>query len=298
MKNTISVVIPVYNRKKELLRALESVRDQTLQPLEVIVVDDCSSFQIKDFLKESNWLVNDGVRVVRNEINQGPSGSRNTGVVQATGDFIAFLDSDDYWDSRKLEKQMQLFESNPGLDLVYNNTWLVYQDKTVPSRKELFKDNIWYQLIDNCWTPPNPSTMLIRKESMQKLNSFDLDLKHAEDIDLWMRLTLHNMKVDFCDEGLTYFTFHSTGRLTKQYHNKFKRIEPFFTKWEKHFHQTGDTQTFNSFKKRSFTKFALETFVDSLRERNIVVPLKMYFKYLWNRKEFYDIILQKFFVHR
>ncbi|MDJ1484990.1 MULTISPECIES: glycosyltransferase family A protein [Xanthocytophaga] len=294
MAASISVVIPVFNRKEELIRALDSVKKQTLQPSEVIVVDDCSSFLIEDFLRESNYLDQDWVRVVRNEINQGPSGTRNTGVMHAKEEFIAFLDSDDYWDPHKLEKQMALFTKKPELDLVYNGTWVVYENKTVPSHTKLFKDNIWYQLVDNCWTPPNPSTMLMRNASIRKLNAFDLTLKHAEDIDLWMRMTLHDMKIDYCDERLTYFMYNSTGRLSKQYRAKFKKVEPFFAKWEPYFRQQGKESSFHQFKQRSFTKFALETFVDSLRDRSVSIPAQMYFKYLWNRKEFYDLILNKF----
>lgn len=293
MKGSISVIIPVYNRKEELIRAIESTRGQTLQPVEVIVVDDCSPFAVEDFLEEVGLLTHAPVRVMRNQVNQGPSGSRNAGIWNAEGDFIAFLDSDDYWDERKLEKQMQLFEHNPDLGLVYNNTWLVYEDKTIPSGKELFRDDIWHQLVDNCWTPPNPSTILARKEILQDIQAFDVNLKHAEDIDLWMRLIMNNVKIDYCDENLTYFTFDATGRLTKQYHDKFERVKPFFAKWENYFRDRGDRQAFDRFKSKSRTKFAIETFVDSLRDHVWDVPVKMYFKHLWNSRDFYELVFRK-----
>ncbi|MCU0352499.1 MAG: glycosyltransferase family 2 protein [Cytophagales bacterium] len=293
MNNSISVVIPVYNRRKELIRALESVNAQELQPCEIIVVDDCSPFDVEEFLNANGYSDSTNLYVARNPVNVGPSGSRNIGVAHAQGDFIAFLDSDDYWDKHKLAKQMRLFEQDPNLDLVYNNTWLVYEHKTIRSGKKLFKENLWHQLVNNCWTPPNPSTIMIKREAMKKLGSFDFVLQHAEDIDLWMRLTLQGMKVDYCDEELTYFTFHSTGRLTKQYHKKFTRIKPFFAKWEKHFRQANDMKGFRAFKRGTITKFAIETFADSFKDRSMVTPLKMYFKYLWNKGEFYDMIFRK-----
>jgi glycosyltransferase involved in cell wall biosynthesis len=71
MQFSVSVVIPNYNRKNELLRALDSVLSQTLQPDEIIIVDDCSSFSVQDFLDSEKYLPNHKIIVVRNQTNLG-----------------------------------------------------------------------------------------------------------------------------------------------------------------------------------------------------------------------------------
>ncbi|HPB47191.1 MAG TPA: glycosyltransferase family A protein, partial [Exilispira sp.] len=88
----VSVIIPVFNRTYELKRALESVVKQSYRNLEIIVIDDCSSVDIKsivDFCKDSR------INYLRNDSNKGVSFSRNRGIVQSHGEYVAFLDSDD-----------------------------------------------------------------------------------------------------------------------------------------------------------------------------------------------------------
>ncbi len=293
MKSSISVIIPVYNRREALVKAIDSVVGQTLLPDEIIVVDDCSPFSIEDFLKEQGYLEKYPVKVIRNKVNQGPAGSRNNGIINAGGEYIAFLDSDDYWDKDKLNKQMQVFHRDPALDLVYCDMWIANGEKITPSGKKLYTTGLWDHLVTGWWTPTNPSTMLMKKTSLEKLNLFDTKLWGTEDLDLWMRIAQQNMKVDYCPECLSYFTFDSNDRITK-HKDKLKRAKAFLSKWEQYFSQTGDKKNLVKFRNNSSTKFAIESFVDAVRDRNLWVPIKVYFEYLWNKKAFYELILGKF----
>ena len=100
----ISVVIPSYNGAETLFQAIDSVLCQTTKtPLEILVIDDNSTDDTLE--KMGRYGENDRVRYIRNETNKGASASRNRGVQLAKGDYIAFLDADDYWDPEKLEKQ-------------------------------------------------------------------------------------------------------------------------------------------------------------------------------------------------
>ena len=100
----ISVVIPSYNGAETLFQAIDSVLCQTTKtPLEILVIDDHSTDDTME--KMGRYGENDRVRYIRNETNKGASASRNRGVQLAKGDYIAFLDADDYWDPEKLEKQ-------------------------------------------------------------------------------------------------------------------------------------------------------------------------------------------------
>jgi glycosyltransferase involved in cell wall biosynthesis len=293
MENSISVLIPVYNRRQPLLKAIDSVLRQTILPGEIIVIDDCSPFNIKDYLFAAGYLQNNTIKVLRNEVNIGPAGSRNNGLAHARGELIAFLDSDDSWHEHKLEKQLFLLTSNPELDFVYcGSTWISNDGKIKPSEHTLYKDNLWDKLVVGWWTPHISSTGLMKKTALQKLNGFDPNLWHGEDIDLWMRLAQQNMKVDYCPECLSYFYFDSNERLTK-HKDKLKRANAFLNKWANYFIQQGDKKTAVIFRNNTLTKFAIESFVDSYRDGDLLVGVKMYFRYLWNKKEFYSLIWNK-----
>jgi glycosyltransferase involved in cell wall biosynthesis len=110
----ISVIIPSYNRAETIRRSVDSVLNQTYSDIEVIVVDDCSTDNTIDII--SNY--DDRVRCIRHEQNRGACAARNTGIMNAKGEYIAFQDSDDEWFPDKLEKQIKALESS-GSDVVF-----------------------------------------------------------------------------------------------------------------------------------------------------------------------------------
>jgi len=103
----VSVVIPTYNRASLLERALRSVFNQTYNNLEIIVVDDASSDETSDVVKT---IHDERVRYLRHDTNRGGSAARNTGIRAACGEYIAFLDDDDEWESVKTEEQLRILE--------------------------------------------------------------------------------------------------------------------------------------------------------------------------------------------
>lgn len=104
---TVSVVIPTYNRVDVLPRAVESVLGQTFRDLELLVVDDGSTDETLAYLDD---VEDERLRVVEHETNQGANAARNTGIGAADGEYVAFLDSDDEWHPRKLERQIDRVE--------------------------------------------------------------------------------------------------------------------------------------------------------------------------------------------
>ena len=105
----VSVIMPAYNSGAYIRQAVDSVYSQQV-PLELIVVDDCSSDdtagQLKDYLEREDFCY------VKNHANQGPAASRNRGVSLAKGKYVAFLDSDDWWGEGKLKEQLQVMEES------------------------------------------------------------------------------------------------------------------------------------------------------------------------------------------
>jgi len=107
---SVSVIIPAFNRSRKLIRAVRSVLKQTFRDFEVIVVDDGSSDNTYQAITSYLPMI----QYVRKEVNQGVSAARNSGIRRASGPWIAFLDSDDYWLEDKLSIQMNYIEGNPG----------------------------------------------------------------------------------------------------------------------------------------------------------------------------------------
>jgi glycosyltransferase involved in cell wall biosynthesis len=123
----VSIIIPVFNRPKELASALRSVSAQTFSDWEVIVVDDAST----DASSEIAFQVGPRgkVRVIRHEKNEGPSEARNSGISAARGRYVSFLDSDDSWHPEKLRKQVEMVEADSDPDMVFCATQtVVYRD--------------------------------------------------------------------------------------------------------------------------------------------------------------------------
>lgn len=120
----ISVVIPTYNRQRTILRAVNSVLNQTYQDLEVIVVDDCSADDTRAVVEA---IADPRVRYVCLEKNSGACTARNRGITLSRGEYIAFQDSDDEWYPNKLVKQLAALEENEA-DIVFCGFEKLYRD--------------------------------------------------------------------------------------------------------------------------------------------------------------------------
>ncbi len=118
----ISVVIPTYNRQGTIERALRSVYCQTLMPKEVIVVDDCSTDGTADVVRRLQ-RDNPTLRLIVLEENSGAQEARNMGIRNATGDWVAFLDSDDEWLPEKTEIQVRALQDNPECGAVFSDAY-------------------------------------------------------------------------------------------------------------------------------------------------------------------------------
>ena len=141
----ISVVIPSYNGAETLFQAIDSVLCQTTKtPLEILVIDDHSTDDTME--KMGRYGENDRVRYIRNETNKGASASRNRGVQLAKGDYIAFLDADDYWDPEKLEKQEKAL-AKTGDVLCCTGRELIYDQE--PEKQKIFSvpERITYKML-------------------------------------------------------------------------------------------------------------------------------------------------------
>lgn len=199
----ISVIIPCYNAEKFLAETLTSVFNQTYTNIEVIVVNDGSTDKTLDILQKTQ--LNEPRLKIIVQPNQGISAARNAGINNATGDFIAFIDSDDKWDPSFLSKMITRQQQTHG-DIIYTGNSDVSK-KGIISRKSDFREhsNLVGYLNQNALL--HVGCLLIKKQFLEKHNlRFDTNLKTGEDI--VFICTLFCLSEAFCVPEHLYFYTH------------------------------------------------------------------------------------------
>lgn len=184
----VSVIIPVYNAEKYIQETLKSVYNQTYQHFEIIIVNDGSKDSTPKLLDKLN---DDRITVIHQE-NKGVSTSRNNGIKQAKGDYIAILDADDVWESECLEKKIAFLDHNLDYDYVYSNS---YTGNANAEKVEITKVEPDTNILDDTllWIgeviPAPCSNLVFRKTIIDTYNiSFDPHLSTAADQDFCIQL--------------------------------------------------------------------------------------------------------------
>jgi len=183
-KPLVSVIIPTYNRGWIVKEAIDSVLDQDFTDYELIVVDDGSDDNTPEILAGYG-----GVITILHQSNKGVSSARNCGVAAASGQLIAFLDSDDLWLPGKLSTQVKFFKDHP--DAVINQTqerWIRNGVRVNPKqRHHKFSGMIFEHSLALCLV--SPSAVMIKKSLFDEVGGFDEQFPACEDYDLWLRVS-------------------------------------------------------------------------------------------------------------
>ena len=190
---TISVIMPAYNAARFIARSIQSIQQQTVRPLEILVVDDGS----KDNTAEVAEASGDLVRVIR-QANGGPAAARNTGAREARGEWLAFLDSDDAWIPTKLEQQIAALDDST--TLVHSYCTVDFTGPLTPAKQSF--DTLWRR--NTICT----SSVLLRKSAFEAVGGFDTDrsIMAVEDYNLWLRLLHHGGQFCTVRERLVEYT--------------------------------------------------------------------------------------------
>ena len=185
MSARVSIIIPTYNRAQLLPRAVHSVLTQTFEDYELIVVDDASTDETRQFLNGMETKI----ITVFHEKRKGPAGARNSGIARSSAPLIAFLDSDDYWLPEKLEEQVSFFDNNPQAVACQTEEIWIRKGRRVNPKNIHRKPSghIFEQSLRLCLI--SPSAVMLRREILDKIGWFDEQLPACEDYDLWLRLT-------------------------------------------------------------------------------------------------------------
>ena len=192
----ISVVIPLYNKEKQIAHTLQSVFNQTFQDFEVVIVDDGST---DGSVAEVEKFSDSRIRLIHQK-NAGVSAARNRGIEEAKYDLIAFLDADDEWKSEYLATQYHLSQKYPDCNVfACNYEFRNTEGKVTPTiiRKLPFtgEDGILsnYFEVASCSHPPICSiSIMVRKSAIQAIGGFPTDVSHGEDLLTWANLAVRN----------------------------------------------------------------------------------------------------------
>ncbi len=186
---TISVIIPAYNSGATIARALESVRSQSRPADEIIAVDDGSTDNTREIIKDFPE-----VRYIHQD-NQGPAAARNNGVRTAKGEFIAFLDSDDYWLADHLKNLASVLEGNPDIHwaaTAYRKRLLDGKEKVVRLHRRHYS---YGNVVDYFSATPklhflSVISTAVRRDLFIDAGGFAERYSRGEDLSLWLRLAL------------------------------------------------------------------------------------------------------------
>jgi glycosyltransferase involved in cell wall biosynthesis len=205
---TISVIIPTYNYARFLGEAIDSALAQTLEPLEVMVVDDGST----DGTAEVLASYGERIRVIRQK-NAGVAMARNAGIAAARGDYLAFLDSDDAWYPRKLELQMARFEADAALGLVHCGAETIDAGgRTLTTSVGGMEGRVAEAMLrmDREVISPQGSSIVVPKRVAEEIGGFDPRLPPSEDWDFCYRVA-SRYPVGYVAEVLVRYRLHGSG---------------------------------------------------------------------------------------
>jgi glycosyltransferase involved in cell wall biosynthesis len=183
--NSVSVIIPTFNRARKVVRAVSSVLYQTFGDYEIIVVDDGST----DDTIEALAPVRAHIQYISHPNNLGVSVARNTGIQASRSPLIAFLDSDDYWLPDKLTVQVDFFRTLPAASACQTEEIWIRNGRRINPRKKHLKPSgdIFEPSLKLCLV--SPSAVMLKRSLLNEVGLFDPDLPACEDYDLWLRIS-------------------------------------------------------------------------------------------------------------
>lgn len=215
MTPKITAVIPAYNSEKFIEGALTSVLAQSLLPEEILVVDDGSTDRTQTVVEGFITRRREQRPVIKyiRQANGGPSAARNTGIKQAAGEYVAFLDSDDRWMPERLARQMEIFNRAGDVGLVCSGRYRIEDNGARDAH--CIGETLTSDSYRDLWTQGNyivTSSVLARKSVLMQAGLFDEDRRAigSEDMDLWLRVA-ELCRMEYVDEPLVEYRVRSDG---------------------------------------------------------------------------------------
>lgn len=212
MEDYVSILIPTYNRSNMLKKAIYSVLNQTYKFFELIIIDDNSTDNTFEIV---NNIGDNRIRYYKNDENYGGAKTRNIGISKSKYDYIAFLDDDDEWLPKKLEKQIKVLKKGgDNCCGVYSGFNICEEGKEIeiclPKYQELDLRTLF---IENYIG--TTSTILIKKSSLDMVSYFDEKLLQSQEYELYIRLLKNGYSFIPINEPLVNYYIHDKDQITK-----------------------------------------------------------------------------------
>lgn len=227
IEEIVSIIIPVYNAEKYLEDTIKTIENQTYQNYEAIFIDDFSTDSSSQIIQKH---INDKIKLINLDKNNGPALARNIGIKLAKGRYICFLDADDLWEKDKLEKQINFMKLN-NYCFTYSNFRYINQNNTKISREIKVQKELDYKksLKDNRILT---ITAMIDTKYISKELIYMPDIK-SEDIATWWNILKKGYKAYAIDESLAYYRRHKNSltankvKSAKNRWNLYRKYEKF-----------------------------------------------------------------------
>ena len=195
----VSVIIPAFNSWEFLAEAVSSVRAQSYEPLEIIIIDDGSTDETAALIASLGQDIK-----AASQPNQGPAAARNHGLKKARGKFIAFLDADDQWTEGKLTSQVRRLFGEPGLDAIIGATQRVQAASTNSTNAS----NDGLEAVGPVWMLFGLGAGLFRREVFTRVGTFDESMRQGEDVDWFMRAREAGIQIGISNDVAQLYRIH------------------------------------------------------------------------------------------
>ena len=203
----VSVVIPAYRCAQYIVQGIESVLNQSFANHEILVVNDGSPDTAE--LEAALAAYAGRIRYFK-QSTKGPSGARNTGIRNAFGEYVAFLDGDDYWTPDHLAKNVAILERDPTLALVYCDCILVKNDQ--PYSRVFYVQNqpstVTFETLLLQSSTISTSSVVVSRDAILAAGGFDEVLYRCEDFDMWLRLSFSGGRMAYHPDAEVYHRMH------------------------------------------------------------------------------------------
>ena len=211
MQPAVSVIMPTYNRADYLKKAVQSILDQTFNNFELVIINNYST---DDTLEVINAFNDSRIKVINFKNGGVIAKSRNQGIMQSVGKYIAFLDDDDLWCPDKLELQIKYMDEHPDFDLVYSNALIIDEhgnkNGLLKDSKDAKTGHVFLDLLYENFIPV--LTVLMKREIFESIGPLteDTSMIGREDYECWLRVSL-KYNFGYVDKPLALYRIHSEG---------------------------------------------------------------------------------------
>ena len=273
----VSIIITAYNYKWYLQECLKSCFFQSYRPIEIIIVDDCSTDGTKEFLRTVNPLPEIEVKTYSHTTNKGIAASKNTGIVNATGDLITFIDCDDCLTVNSITDRVNKFIKHPELDFVHGMAYHVKDDRGIKHTYDQCLKNE-FRLHGKKETV-NSQTVMVRREVFDKYGLFyePREMHSREDKCMWYRLGVHpksplsrKVKSKKIKAVCAYYRVHDVSAKHSRTPDQKKMLDKAFKKRIKQLKKEGITKNNTSFPRQPIQKWYDRLRDDIIRDPNLL----------------------------